>query len=226
MQSQMNTLDIPFTFFDAVDALDNNFTNYDRAVPAITQKRKGWKLRDSEVACFSSHYEAWKYCVSINEPVAILEDNVDLDDTAKTAISYGLEQANKFGLVKLSATNSKKFKTLHALDETFSIGQYTSKTCGATAYVLSAEGAHKLVKNAEKFIEPVDDYMEKPWRHSVKVMIVYPPTFHRAAIESTISSRNSKRKIKLGVSAIEKIYIEMFRVYESIMKAFTWDYRK
>jgi glycosyl transferase family 25 len=221
----MNKLDIPFTFFDATDAIDKDFINYEKARPEITKKRKGWKLREAEIACYSSHYEAWKYCIALNEPVAILEDNVDLDDDAKQAISLGLEQVSKYGLVKLSATNKKKFNKIEALDTKFFIGQYESKTCGATAYVLSSDGAANLVKNSELFIEPVDDYMEKPWRHKVKTISIYPPTFHRAKVASTISPSSGRRKQKEPTGVFGKIYIELFRVYESIMKLLTWKYR-
>lgn len=93
------------------------------------------------------------------------------------------------------------------------------KTCGTTAYIISSKAAQRFIDNAQAFLEPVDDYMEKPWRHQVQTYSVSPDLFTRADITSTIGST---RKDKSGISLFNKIYIELFRTYESLMKSLHW----
>lgn len=40
----------------------------------------GRELSDGEKACFASHYRLWQECVKLNEPIMILEDDVEFSD--------------------------------------------------------------------------------------------------------------------------------------------------
>nr|WP_281486429.1 glycosyltransferase family 25 protein [Vibrio diabolicus] len=102
------------------------------------------------------------------------------------------------------------------------LGGYSAGTCGTTAYIVTPKAASKFVMHAQEFIEPVDDYMEKPWRHGVQVYSVSPDLFTRAEIASTIGG---KRKDKSKMTLANKIYAELFRTYESILKFLYWKNR-
>lgn len=56
--------------------------------PTITLRRKGYQLKTSEVACFASHYELWVRCVELDEPIVILEDNVDPVEAEASTRTY------------------------------------------------------------------------------------------------------------------------------------------
>ena len=219
IQKHLDTLDISFEFFDAIDGSIEGFQYSDHARPVTTKKRKGYSLKTSEIACFASHYTMWKKCVSLNEPIVIMEDNVDPIANAKQIIELNVEHIHTYNYIKLSATHKSTFHRILDLTPEFQLGGYKKKTCGTTAYIISPKAAQRFIDNAQEFLEPVDDYMEKPWRHHVQTYSVSPDLFTRADITSTIGST---RKDKSGISPFNKIYIELFRTYESLMKSLHW----
>ncbi|HFQ4922304.1 TPA: glycosyltransferase family 25 protein [Vibrio vulnificus] len=226
MQRQLDQLQIEFEFFDAVDGSKPNFLNSDKVDNALTYSRKGYQLKNGEVACFSSHYELWKVCISLNQPIIILEDNVDISEDFPQLIEPLNRVIRQFDYVKLAATLPVKFNPIKQIISRYSIGQYGKKTCGTTAYAVSPEAAKQFILHAEKFIEPVDDYLEKPWRHGVKTYSIAPSLFQRAQIASTISSSSNHRKAKSGLSKLNKFRVELYRTYESVMRFFFWDHSK
>ena len=207
---------LEFSFFDATDSTHDNFQHADRANPALTRKRKGYCLTSGELACYSSHLRAWKYCMEVGEQLLVLEDNVELSNTLSAKnIQKLIASVPSLEYVKLSGALSKRrFRHCSSLSEKHNLVRHTKFTSGASAYLISPEGANKLSSGAVEFLEPVDDYMEKPWRHQVIAYSVYPFVFQRAKIESTIGS---DRKKKDKSSASSKWYREIYRIYELIM---------
>ena len=113
----------------------------------------------------------------------------------------------------LCATKPKAYKTIERINTDLSVIRYFRRTCGTMGYIISPQAACLFIKQANIFIEPVDDYMEKPYKHGVITYCISPDLVARAKIESTIGS---SRKDKTGVTIANKIYIECFRLYEQI----------
>ncbi|MCU8238254.1 glycosyltransferase family 25 protein [Vibrio vulnificus] len=226
MQNQLEKLNVDFEFFNAIDGSKPDFLNFDKVDNSLTFSRKGYHLKTGEIACFSSHYELWKHCVELNQPLIILEDNVDISDDFPTLIDTLYNEISRFGYIKLAATFPSKFNPITPLTDRYSLGQYRKKTCGTTAYAISPKAAKQFIQHAGTFIEPVDDYLEKPWRHGVKTYSVAPSIFHRAQIQSTISSSSNNRKEKKKLSISQKVQIELYRVYETVMRVLFWHHKK
>lgn len=219
IENKLNKESVEFTFFDAIDGSIPEFRHSEKKHPSITQLRKGYQLKTSEIACFASHYELWLHCIYLNEPIVVLEDNVDPVKGLKQVLDNIYPLIKKYKYIKLSATHKRTFHTITTLESGYSLGGYAAGTCGTTAYIISPSSASKFVENAKSFIEPVDDYMEKPWRHKVQAYSIAPDLFTRAQIESTIGV---KRKDKSNMTLFNKIYAELFRAYESTLKFLYW----
>ena len=222
MQCQLVNAGINFEFFDAIDASQDDFLYSEKARPQLTLQRKGYTLKSGEIGCFASHYRLWQMCTELGEAIVILEDNVDILPTTKDALNRLNQYIDKYGYIKLAATQPSSFTNIEAITEQMQLGQYAKKSCGTTAYVISPKAAQAFIDNAVHFIEPVDDYMEKPWRHKVKTYSIFPSQFSRAEISSTISGNDTKRKEKNNITLLQKFYIEIYRSYESIMKKLFW----
>lgn len=206
---------LDFAFLEATDSAQADFQHAERSNAALTKKRKGYVLTAGELACFSSHLRAWERCVEANERFLILEDNVELSHTVPAdAIRQLIAAIPSIEYVKLAALSRRRSRRCSILSDTHTLVRYTRGTCGTSAYLISPEGARKLIAGADEFLESVDDYMEKPWRHQVIAHSVHPSIFQRAGIESTIGS---DRKQKGRRTLISKLYIELYRIHESIM---------
>jgi glycosyl transferase family 25 len=213
IKEQLDKAGIKFTFFDAVDAQEANFSYSDRRNNQLTKKRFGYKLVDSEVACFASHFKVWNLVKDLNESLLVLEDNCDLSNHFFDYYSHLEEISHNFNFLKLCATKPTTYKSIKSIDESIQIIRYYKRTCGAMGYIISPKAARSFIENATQFIEPVDDYMEKPYKHGIFTYCTKPDLVTRARIDSTIGG---SRKNKQGITLIDKVYIESFRIYEQV----------
>lgn len=207
---------IDFEFFNAVDASVEGFLLSDRVAPEITKKRKGYELLNSEVACYASHYLLWKKSVEMNQPIVVVEDHAALTDDFKATLEIAFQHINEFGYIKLSAPiKPRKFIEDKKIDTFHSIGHYTKNTSFNTGYIITPDVAKCFIEASVRIVEPVDDFMEKPWLHHVKAYSLTPFICYRANIASTIGD---VRKVKGKLHFTQKVYIELFRLYENLLR--------
>ena len=208
---------------DAIDGSEPNFLHADKAQPELTQLRKRYRLKPEEIACFASHFELWMHCIELEQPITILEDDIDIHPDALNIMQQVYSLIQQYHYIKLSATcEDRIFYPILPLINGFILGSYHKQTLGATAYIISPTAAQSFVHNATRFLEPVDDYMEKPWRHSVQTYSIVPALFRHTAVESTIG----KRKIKPKPMFHARLYSEGYRLYETVMRIIYWKNKK
>ncbi len=96
---------------------------------------------------------------------------------------------------------------------------------GAQGYVLKPSAAKKFISKAQFIYIPVDDYMDKFYKHKVLNIIKKPLLLkHSLELQSNISQlgRNNSQKIKI----YRKIIREIFRFYSSILRLSSIIYKK
>jgi len=215
IKEQLNNAAIPFEFFDAIDASTPDFKYSDRGVPEMTKLRFGYQLLNTELACFASHFCVWEKCVELNEPILVFEDNCDLTLLCANTNMQQLFKPliNEYHFIKLFSMFKKTYSPIQKINSRSEIVYYHNRTCGIQSYLISPYAAKQFIKKAQLFIEPVDNYMEKPWRHGIATYSFKPDLVTRAKIKSTIGSN---RKIKHKLPIWRKFIVEIFRGYEVI----------
>ena len=145
--------------------IDNEFTIQD-----IT--RFGGGYVDSEIATFISHYKLWKKCVDDNESIIIFEHDANID------LTFDINLLNTFDddLLNLGKPNwgtriwegvgikrreiCNEYHNIHSFGE----GCQCNRTWlfGAHAYLLTVNGANKLLKSVgEDGILPADLFLRQ-----------------------------------------------------------------
>jgi glycosyl transferase family 25 len=209
----LGNANVEFEFFDAIDASSPNFKYSERRAPKQTRLRFGYQLLESELGCFASHFSLWKKCVASNEPILVFEDNCDISPLFSENQTLFELLVSKYHYIKLFSMFKKEYSPIVKINATSEIVYYHKRTCGTQSYLISPYAAKQFIKNAEKFIEPVDNYMEKPWRHGISTYSFKPNVAVRAKMKSTIGS-NRKMKAKLPIP--RKAIVELFRAYEYV----------
>lgn len=118
-------------------------------------------------------------------------------------------------------------KRLYFLSESWiGEGYYLSfeKLAGTQGYVLKPNAAKKFISKAQFIYMPVDDYMDKFYKHKVLNIIKKPLLLkHSLELQSNISQLGRYgRKIKI----YRKIIREIFRFYSSILRLLSIIYIK
>ena len=209
----LKNANIEFEFFDAIDASTPNFKYSERRAPKQTKLRFGYPLIESELACFASHFSLWEKCVALNEPILVFEDNCDLSPLFSENQALLEQLVDKYHFIKLISMFKRKYSPIEKINSTSEIIRYHKRTCGTQSYLISPYAAKQFIKNASRFIDAVDNYMEKPWLHGISTYNFKPDLAKRAEIESTIGT---SRRVKTKLPIWRKAIIEIFRAREKM----------
>lgn len=179
----------------------------------------GRELSDGEKACFASHYKLWQECVKLDEPIIILEDDVEFsDEFLNNGVEYIDELLkSEYEYIRLCYLFDKR---LYFLSESYGGGggYYLSfkNLSGTQGYVLQVSAAMKFLKCAKNWIYAVDDYMDMFYKHNVLNIVKKPLLLkHDYRIESIIS-QNGRWFVRNKF--YRKIIREIFRLYRNILK--------
>ncbi|EHW0429191.1 glycosyltransferase family 25 protein, partial [Campylobacter jejuni] len=125
---------LEFIFFKAIDAKNKEHLEFKEHFTWWASWVLGRELSDGEKACFASHYKLWQECMKLDEPVIILEDDVEFSDEF---LNNGVEYIDKllkskYEYIRLCYLFDKR---LYFLNEN---GYYLSfeKLAGSQGYVL------------------------------------------------------------------------------------------
>ncbi|MEO6906327.1 MAG: glycosyltransferase family 25 protein, partial [Abditibacteriaceae bacterium] len=174
---------ISIEFFNAVDARNNEHLRFRKhCIKSLTKCYLGRDLTDAEKGCFASHYCLWQKCVEMNEPIIVMEDDVDFADSFREGIERIYN--SHYGYVRLRGTESKK---VCMIEEHFGIAHFG--LVGTQGYYLTPKVALKFLHKARFWLWPVDDYMDKSYINKVPNMVHLPYLLNdKNLFESTIDA--------------------------------------
>lgn len=114
-------------------------------------------LKDTEKACFLSHFKAWEYAAKNNGYTLILEDDALLSRHTLRVLK-AIEAQNDVEHLTLEVRGRKKIvgKSTQAVGAGHRIIRLYQDRSGSAAYVLSASGARKLLERAKTKIALAD----------------------------------------------------------------------
>ena len=147
-QEQLEYLDIPYQRWKATAVQDLTDREYEKWA-------NDWqrKLRQTEVACFLSHYRAWQHVANSEKPFLILEDDALLSQQLPNILSLlDTEQNLEYDHLTLETRGRKKLISQNTCDNFESVAMhklFLDKT-GAAAYLLTSNGAQILIDEVEK----------------------------------------------------------------------------
>ena len=146
--------------YEIFNAVDGHKLTHQKLLSQGFDTYKNWKdpLNDThithgEIGCFLSHFELWKKCIEINEPIVVLEDDAIVTDRFSVE---ELEENFKKGC-NFIYLGYKEMNEAKVLSSKYVVPTYPYWTVG---YALTPEAARKLVTvQARQNIIPVDEYL-------------------------------------------------------------------
>ncbi|HEG0272522.1 TPA: glycosyltransferase family 25 protein [Campylobacter coli] len=204
---------LEFIFFKAVDAKNKEHLEFKQHFPWWASWVYGKELDLGNRACFVSHYKLWQECIKLDEPIIILEDDVEFSDEFLNHGEEYIEELLKseYEYVRFCYLFDKKF---YPLNENYILS--FEKLAGTQGYVLKPSAANKFISKAKFIYTPVDDYMDMFYKHKVLNIVKKPLLLkHNCKLESEISNLGrTNKKLKIH----RKIAREIFRLYRDISR--------
>lgn len=159
----------------AVDAAAGQHLAVSRYDEALSRRRQGAPQKPGALGCFASHYLLWQRIAESRRAAVVLEDDLEFGPGFPEALSLAAGLVEPLRYLRLSTLNRRKrSRTLRELGGGYRLVRFGRRPMGTQAYALSPAGAERLLAHAQRWYEPVDDYMDAFWRHGLPPLAILP----------------------------------------------------
>jgi glycosyl transferase family 25 len=170
MSQHLSARSIPFEFFNAFDGRGKSASSISSLYSEEdAEKRLGYKMIGSEVACAISHLSLYKYIVDQGYPCAlIMEDDIRITRPIEPILANINFLPVGWDVVSLCYYRNSSTLRHYVLSlrrkrhlvNCFYAAHFTQNMHSTAAYLVSARGAAKLIVTLENgFCEPIDHYV-------------------------------------------------------------------
>lgn len=208
IRAQFESMDLPFTFFDAVDVRRRQ-VDYFRAFDVRRfELNTGRNPLTAEIGCYASHLTLWRTCLVLDEPILILEDDAALDARFENALPFVEREIGSLGFVRLES-NKKRLGPTVAAGSAFSARYCHSYPFSAMAYALSPVVARSFIEHSQTFAAPVDKFIKDFWVHQQPLYQLSPAVVAESDVgirTTTIGKRELPRHRRLATRARRMSY--------------------
>lgn len=227
MSRVMAQTGITFEFFPAITPADEPlryFAGMDNWIFLLETGRNA--PRDGEIACYASHLLLWKKCMELNEPIMVLEDDVEPSAGFTTIYPALKALVLQYGFIRLDPPMSQPnyFSRSIPADaapvrilETAALQLVhpTYVSLGTGAYAIAPAAAAKLIKASRKFCCPVDNFLRRTWKHQQPIIYIEPLLFQLAASSniSQLSDRATDRPYSRLIRKLRRLPKRPYRLW-------------
>ncbi|MDP0561837.1 MAG: glycosyltransferase family 25 protein [Candidatus Endonucleobacter sp. (ex Gigantidas childressi)] len=182
IKDHLNSLKVAFSFFNSVDgrtlSAEEKRKYYSES---LSVKTRGRILAAGEIGCYLSHSKIWQHIIEtgINKALIIESDAVFTDESIQT-INKIDKDLFEWELIMLYYRECyPAFKGRYNITPQTKLVKFSNKTSCATAYLVTSDGAKRLLDKAYPIQMPVDDYMTGGYiDKNLRTFAAYPRTVH------------------------------------------------
>ncbi len=173
----------------------------------------------AEIGCYFSHIRALETIVDAPEPFAVIvEDDIVFTPAFAPFLTH-LTNTTGWDAVKLVNHRTAAFQPFRSVDSRFSIGRCLHGPLGSSAaYVVTREGASKLLKALRPMRLPYDVALERGWAGAYQIFTTDKPVveFSNIAISTIAEGRSAYAKKRLP--AYKRISTLVFRATDYVRR--------
>lgn len=172
-----------WSFFDAHRELGPELRyDPDEAIVA-----KGRTMFPGELGCYSSHYYAWLELLESGSPrMIVLEDDTIVDWAFLRKAAAVDFQAKGVRYLRLYARRPCAFRRHgEVVEPQRHLVEFADYAHGTQGYVITRQGAERLVRHCRTVRRPVDIELDRSWDHGIRCLAVFPfPLIEMSATSS------------------------------------------
>lgn len=185
----------------------------------------GLDMLPSELGCYLGHERVIRRILDDGHDVAlVLEDDIRLDDDLPAILADLVAGPRPWMVVRLSGMRPRKTERavarrqpVRAIGRRHALYQLDVSVPGAQGYVVTAEGARRILDYSARIGLPWDHALDRFWEHGIEPWVVYPfPVHHREDVASVIGVRDPRRRYQQGGLALWRRRANRWR--DSVMR--------
>ena len=178
VKNKLNGIFDKFEFFEAIDGKKENLLKHKDYQGLKRRLCYGKDLTQGELGCCFSHRALLEKIVTKKIPISlVLEDDFILFKNFRVVLdrligcSYPWEVVRFLGKPKIARLMQRKVTKLY---KDYYLTRLSTSPGGAYAYIISYNGARKLLKSMKKISCPNDTIMGLPWKSGLDVLTIQP----------------------------------------------------
>lgn len=163
---------------------------------SLNEKQFHVTLVAGEKGCYASHHKAWARMVEGGSPaMVVLEDDVRLTPELSKVIAAVESLEIPWDMIKLIGRDREKIRARRPLVEGVDLIDYKRVPSLTAGYIISREGALKLMSKRKPFGRPIDVDLRFWWECDLRIMGVSPACLilDDTSFTSTIGQKNRQR---------------------------------
>lgn len=163
---------LPWRIVDASSAEDRTLP-YDEGRALI---RHGSRLTAGEIGCFVSHYNCvreFALSSSSSKYLLVLEDDVWMDSSFEFSILPKIMSRLGLDYLMLYSRQIKNARFLGRIGVR-SLFRFISPPWGNQAYIVSKQGAEKMINAIQRIDRPIDDEFQMYWINGLPTYALFP----------------------------------------------------
>lgn len=225
ISARLGALGLEFSFFDGI--YGKNVDMHRHPLYAGTRRRLffGKDLTAGEFGCLLSHRGVYQRIVDENVPRAlVLEDDAILTDDVPAVLAAVAASSVPWDIIRFlgSEKTYRLSRAVAPLTKAYELTRATSTPAGAYGYLLSQNGARRLLACTQKNWQPVDMIQGQAWKTGLDVFCVRPsPILPDYDVPSTIGDGrfDKTRHLKNWERALYPLSRLGLKIYDMAGKA-------
>ncbi|MCH9852724.1 MAG: glycosyltransferase family 25 protein [Alphaproteobacteria bacterium] len=232
MEKQLNNIDVEFfiasdgrnlnaeeqELYQKLKKMPDNATRYHRHQQKAATFRP--PLQAGEIGCYLSHYRLLQKIVTQNiEYAVILEDDIILQDDWYDVVKMLTDSYYDWEIVRLYGIVERRFDALESLGTDYQLVKLNDTAYGTQAYMVTQQGAKKLLNLLRFICMPVDVTMDYYWQEDIAFYAVQPyPIALNETFDSMIDETPHRRQLSIEqyekrVSKWQRCWFLLLRFY-------------
>jgi glycosyl transferase family 25 len=199
--AQLDRLGVDYSVFKAIEPPQARewFDRYDERQYL---RNTGRTASPGEIACFGSHSTLWKKAVATGEPLAVLEDDVEILPTFPQALAETARLIESYGFMRLAEDGPTRHVRTIPMETAgdFTVVRYTRYPFGSMGYAISPRTAAAFLAASAVVAGPPDLFIKKFWEHRQVLYGLSPASVGTNKFGST-PVMQPRVKAKLGPTA-------------------------
>ena len=208
---------VSYEIVDAVDGSTLNLADYQhRLRQDLCRAHYSSEMSVGEIGCFLSHYNLWQRMVDEQTPYALImeDDAVCADDLFESAAALP-EVGWQWDVVLIGYVKRKhKAKVLCEVTPGRKLVRYRRPAWLALAYLMSLDGAKKMLKQCYEIRGGLDGVWREYWINQIAFYHLDPPAVYSADGESTIDSFGHRKDTIVTLPPLQRFRRKLLRKYK------------
>lgn len=219
MKKKLSKFNFKVIFFNAItgDYRKNEYSELKRKLFL------GRSLLKSEIGCTESHRAILKEIVKTKLAYAVIfEDDILIKDNFEKVVENLLAIDYKWDLIRFNHKN--KYKDLKGrvvlkLNDDYFLKRFPKLPGGAYGYLVSLDGAQKILKMSNSYYHPFDILIGQTWKQNLNSLFCTPSPVDHPPVPMHIEENDPRYfKVEKSLLSLYPYTRFFFKLYEAFMK--------